>query len=170
MAKPWSHWRCGISDMSAPDQPYVRDVPRLRPSALSTQQSAMRPGRPGSSFALESPFYTTGELEDGTALVACKAHALYQDAVKRVSPLRERRSDVVRKMWWLVRTQLNFAVARPTWQSNAIFSTKSNFTFLKSDRHNDHEIGANRVPIPRSSAPGCPPPATSRRPARRRSA
>src|ERR1700732_3911523 len=32
-----------------------------------------------------------------------------------------------------------------------------------------HEL-SQRQPIPRNSAPGCPPPATSRRPARRRSA
>src|SRR5216683_2045883 len=75
-AGPGSHWRCGISDLSSTDRPYVRrDALRLRPSALSTQQSATRPGRPGLSFAWESPFYTTGELDDGTALAACKAHA-----------------------------------------------------------------------------------------------
>ena len=167
---PWSHWRCGISDMPAPDQPYLcSDALRLRPSALSTQQSAMRPGRPGLSFAWESPFYTTGELDDGTALAACKAHALYQDAVKRVSPLRELRATLsVRCGGWYgpsstSRSHVQHGNQTRCSQLNLILR------FLKSDRHNDHEVGANRLPIPRSSAPGCPPPATSRRPARRRS-
>jgi hypothetical protein len=43
---PRSHWRSGISGLSSPDEPDVRsNAPRLRRSALSTQRSAMRPGR-----------------------------------------------------------------------------------------------------------------------------
>jgi hypothetical protein len=59
-AGPRIHWRCGISDLSALDQPYVcSDALRLRPSALSTQQSAMRLEPLKLSLAFQPPFYTT---------------------------------------------------------------------------------------------------------------
>src|SRR6266436_7505311 len=59
-AGPGNPWRCGIADLPSPDQPCVRrDAPRLRPSAPSTPQSAMRLERLELSFALQAPLYTT---------------------------------------------------------------------------------------------------------------
>ena len=49
--------QAGPSDLSALDQPYVcSDALRLRPSALSTKQSAMPLERLELSFAFQPPF------------------------------------------------------------------------------------------------------------------
>jgi hypothetical protein len=59
-AEPRSYRRCGIPDLSSPDQPYVRrDALRLRQSAPSTPQSTLRLERLELSFALQAPLHTT---------------------------------------------------------------------------------------------------------------